>query len=185
MQGSAAKCREPCKIYFFSSFQIQTMARSDLEMRVTPSVLDRLIDLEPRVSTEAAKSRSTSLQELKASVRRDLEWLLNTRCHGDLDSDENSEVRRSVEFYGLPDIMGMSPKSPAEQKRLTKALELAIKTFEPRFLNAKVTLDPVENIDRHLRFRIEARLDLDPTPEPVVFDTILRSGSGEFAVIEK
>jgi type VI secretion system protein ImpF len=105
------------------------MTRKDLEIRVTPSVLDRLIDLEPKISTEAPKSRSTSLQELKAAVRRDLEWLLNTRCHGDLDDVENLEVRRSVAFYGLPDIMGMSPKSPAEQKRLTKALELAIKYF--------------------------------------------------------
>ncbi len=161
------------------------MARKDLEIRVTPSVLDRLIDLEPTASSEAPKSRSTSLQELKVSVRRDLEWLLNTRCHGDLEDVENTEVRRSVAFYGLPDIMGMSPKSPSEQKRLTKALELAIRYFEPRFLNPKVTLDPVESVDRQLRFRIEAKLDIEPTPEPIVFDTILQTGSGEFGVVEK
>ncbi len=162
------------------------MARNELEMKVTPSVLDRLIDEDPRVSTEVRKSRAVGLQELKAAVRRDLEWLLNTRAHGNFDdTNATDEVRRSVAFYGLPDIMGMSPKSPTEQKRLTKALELAIKTFEPRFLNPKVTLDPVENVDRHLRFRIEAKLDLDPAPEPVVFDTVLQNGSGEFAVIEK
>ena len=161
------------------------MARKDLEIRVTPSVLDRLIDLEPTVSTEAPKSRSTSLHDLKVSVRRDLEWLLNTRCHGDLDDVGNVEVRRSVAFYGLPDIMGMSPKSPAEQKRLTKALEMAIKHFEPRFLNPKVTLDPVDDVDRQLKFRIEAKLDVEPTPEPIVFDTVLLTGSGEFAVTEK
>lgn len=161
------------------------MARKDLEIRVTPSVLDRLIDLEPKVSTEAPKSRSTSLHELKASVRRDLEWLLNTRCHGDFEEVENAEVRQSVLFYGLPDIMGMSPKSPAEQKRLTKAIESAIRYFEPRFLSPKVTLDPVESVDRHLRFRIEAKLDVEPTPEPIVFDTILQTGSGEFGVVEK
>ena len=89
------------------------MARKDNEVRITQSVLDRLIDHEPNLSTEAPKSRSGSLHELKQAVRRDLEWLLNTRCHGDESVDDDLECRRSVAFYGLPDIMGMSPKSPA------------------------------------------------------------------------
>ncbi len=161
------------------------MARKDLEVRISQSVLDRLIDYEPDMSTEAPKSRSTSLRELRQAVRRDLEWLLNTRCHGDDTVDEDLECRRSVAFYGLPDIMGMSPKSPSEQKRLTKALESAIKVFEPRFLDLKVTLEPVNHVDRQLKFRIEARLDMDPEPEPIAFDTILQTGSGEFAVLEK
>lgn len=160
------------------------MARKDNEVRITQSVLDRLIDDEPNVSSEAPKSRSGSLRELKQSVRRDLEWLLNTRCHGDESVDEDLECRRSVAFYGLPDIMGMSPKSPAEQKRLTKALEAAIRIFEPRFLDLKVTLEPVNHVDRQLKFRIEARLDMDPEPEPIAFDTVLQTGSGEFAVKE-
>jgi predicted component of type VI protein secretion system len=34
-----------------------------------------------------------------------------------------------------------------------------------------------------LKFRIEATLDIEPTPEPVVFDTVLQLGSGNFAVL--
>ena len=49
------------------------MARTDSNIRITPSVLDRLIDYDPRESRESPKSRSASLMELKASVRRDLE----------------------------------------------------------------------------------------------------------------
>ncbi len=158
------------------------MAARDENTRITLSVFDRLIDLDPASSTEIEASRATSLRELKNAVRRDLEWLLNTRCHADDDVSENAEVRRSVAFYGLPDILGMSPKNPAEQKRLTKALETAIKQFEPRFLNPVVTLEPVDAVDRQLRFRIEASLDIEPTPETVVFDTVLQTGSGEFAV---
>ncbi len=160
------------------------MARKDNEVRITQSVLDRLVDYEPNMSTESPKSRSGSLQELKHAVRRDLECLLNTRCHGDESIDDDLESRKSVAFYGLPDIMGMSPKSPAEQKRLSKALETAIRTFEPRFLDLKVTLEPVDHTERQLKFRIEARLDMDPEPEPIAFDTILQTGSGEFAVNE-
>jgi len=158
------------------------MSRPNSEIRVTPSVLDRLIDLEPLESREAAKSRSAGLQELKASVRRDLEWLLNTRCHVDESGVQLEEAKRSLAFYGLPDIIGMNAKNSHEQVRLTKSLENAIRTFEPRFVNLKVTMDPVEHTDRHLRFRIEANLDIEPTPEPIVFDTMLELGSGEFTM---
>jgi len=161
------------------------MARTETEIRVTPSVLDRLLDFEPKSQEEAPKSRSRNLRELKQSVRRDLEWLLNTRCYPE-DIDENlEEVFKSVLVYGLPDITGVSAKNHLEQKRLTRALETAIKTFESRFIDLKVTLEPVSSVDKSLRFRIEARLDIEPTPEPIAFDTVLQLGSGEFEVKEK
>jgi type VI secretion system protein ImpF len=161
------------------------MARTDNEIRITPSVLDRLLDFDPRSSQEAPKSRSKSLSELKLSVRRDLEWLLNTRCFL-VDLDERlEEIKKSVATYGLPDFTGISAKNHVEQKRLSDALETAIKTFEPRFLDLKVTLEPISNVDRLLRFRIEASLDIEPVPEPIVFDTVLQLGSGDFQVQEK
>ena len=160
------------------------MARSEKEIRVTPSVLDRLIDFDPKSSQDAPKSLSNSLQELKLSVRRDLEWILNTRCYID-DIDEGlEEVRKSVIVFGLPDFTGISAKSHVEQKRLSKAVETAIKNFEPRFIDLKITLEPISNVDRLLRFRIEASLDIDPTPEPIAFDTVLQIGSGAFEVKE-
>ena len=161
------------------------MAGTDSEIRITPSVLDRLLDFEPDMSREAPKSRSKSLRELKLSVRRDLEWLLNSRCYPEGIDDQLEEVRKSVVVYGLPDITGISAKNHNEQRRLTLALENAIKTFEPRFLDLKVTLEPVSNIDRMLKFRIEARLNVEPAPEPIAFDTVLQLGSGEFEVKEK
>lgn len=51
----------------------------DNEIRITPSIVDRLLDFEPTNPNEAPKSRSQGMRELKQSVRRDLEWLLNTR----------------------------------------------------------------------------------------------------------
>lgn len=157
------------------------MSRIDNEIRVSQSVLDRLIDNEPKMSSEPAKSRSTSLAELKQSVRRDLEWLLNTRCFNDPDGC-GEESLKSVAFYGLPDFTGLSAKSHLEQARMTKALETAIKNFEPRFLYLKISLEPISNIDRTLKFHIEASLDIEPAPEPVAFDTVLEIGSGNFAV---
>jgi len=161
------------------------MARTDNEIRIIPSVLDRLLDFEPNLSSESPKTRTASLRELKLSVRRDLEWLLNTRSYpGNID-EHLEEVTSSVIVYGLPDFTGISAKSDSELKRLSDEVERAIKNYEPRFLDLKVTLEPVNNVDRLLKFRIEAQLDIDPTPEPIVFDTILQLGSGDFEVKEK
>jgi type VI secretion system protein ImpF len=99
------------------------MSRIDNEIRVTQSVLDRLIDYEPNISQESPKSRSTSLSELKQSVRRDLEWLLNTRCFAEDVDGGLEESLRSVAFFGLPDFTSVSAKSHIEMTRMTKALE--------------------------------------------------------------
>ncbi|QYO65263.1 type VI secretion system baseplate subunit TssE [Leptolyngbya sp. 7M] len=160
------------------------MARIDQEIRLTPSVLDRLIDLDPRSSVEAPKSRSASLRDLRDAVRRDLEWLLNTRCHTEALDDQLEEAPSSVAFYGLPDFTGLAAKNSGEQKRIAGAVEAAIKHFEPRFLDVKVSLQPISNLDRQLKFHIEAQLDVEPTPEPIAFDTVLELGSGEFVLKE-
>jgi type VI secretion system protein ImpF len=161
------------------------MARYENEFRITPSVLDRLLDFDPRSSTEAPKSRSTSIAELRQSVRRDLEWLLNTRSMVDPALTELEETRRSVACFGIPDFTGIAMSGAAEQKRLVASIETAIRTFEPRFLDLKITLEPINELDRQLRFRIEARLDVDPAPIPVVFDSALQSGTGGYTVKER
>lgn len=102
----------------------------------------------------------------------------------DSEGTELLEAKRSVAFYGLPDITGMSAKSPAEQKRLAAAIEFAMRNFEPRFIDLKVTLEPPSYLDRDMKFHIEASLDMDPAPEPIAFDTVLEIGTGDFAVKE-
>ncbi len=161
------------------------MSRTDHEIRITPSVLDRLLDFEPRESREAPKSHAKSLADLKQSVKRDLEWLLNTRHNGVEIPETLEEVNQSLAIYGLPDLTSLSARNPNEQNRLAKALETALRVFEPRFINVKVSLEPIDNTDRQLRFHIEAHLDIEPAPEPISFDTVLSVGSGEFAVNAK
>jgi type VI secretion system protein ImpF len=160
------------------------MSRLDTEVRVTPSVLDRLVDLDPSMSQEAPKSRSASLRDLRNSVRRDLEWLLNTRCYTEALDENLEEAPRSVAFYGLPDFTGLGAMNPAEQQRLSSAVETALRYFEPRFLDLKVTMEQLNSVDRQLKFHIEARLDVEPAPEPIAFDTVLEMG-GDFVVTEK
>ena len=161
------------------------MARTDHEIRITPSILDRLLDYEPHMSREAPRSQAQSLAELKSSVKRDLEWLLNTRRNGVEIAETLEELNQSLAVYGLPDLASLSVVNPSEQNRLIKAIESALRVFEPRFINVKVLLEPIDNTDRQLRFRIEAHLDIEPVPEPISFDTVLQVGSGEFSIKEK
>ncbi len=157
----------------------------DNQIRITPSIVDRLLDFEPKVSTEAPKSRSQGLRELKQSVRRDLEWLLNTRHTADKVPEGLEEVNNSLAIYGLPDFTGLSSKDIDDRKSLIRDIERALRIFEPRFMNLKITLEEINSVERGVKFRIQASLRVEPTPEPVVFDTVLQVGSGAFEVKEK
>ena len=161
------------------------MARQSLrDVGITPSVLDRLIDLEPRLSTESVSSRFGGVDELKRAVRRDLEWLLNTRRMVGIYAEAGEEINRSIVTYGVPDITGVNIESKAESSGLRSAVEEAIRIFEPRFIDVSVSMEPMTSLDRQLRLKIEAKLDVDPVPEPMVFDTVLQLGSGTIAVTE-
>jgi type VI secretion system protein ImpF len=158
------------------------MARTRSDAPVVLSVLDRLIDEDPRRSEEAPLSRAQSVRELKTAVRRDLEWLLNTRQPLEA-APEGSQLERSLFSYGLPDVTSMSISSLKDRQRLTEAIEQALVKFEPRIANVRVTLlsTGAENIPV-LRFLIEGLLRLDPSPEPVRFDTLLDMASKEYKV---
>jgi type VI secretion system protein ImpF len=158
------------------------MNRFDNEIRITPSVLDRLIDYEPEISHEPAASRARSLRQLKQAVRRDLEYLLNTRQLATGVPAGLKELNKSLLAYGLPDLSAINVNSPEEQTRLRRLLEKAIATFEPRLKGVKVALELLNDGERALRFRVDARLQVEPTPEPVTFDTVLQLHSGEYRV---
>ena len=133
------------------------MSRFDNEIRVRPSVLDRLIDYEPEYSREAPASRVKNLRILKQSVRRDLEWLLNTRATPNV-APELKEVQSSIVVYGLPDITALSGRSPADKAKLRRAVERVLETFEPRLEGVVVTVDPEPGPGLSLKFRIDGRL---------------------------
>lgn len=155
------------------------MARTELEKVLQPSVLDRLIDEEPASASERPLTRSESLAVLKRGVRRDLEWLLNTRRTIEPAPEWLPEVAASLYHYGLEDITSMSRESTEVHARLAKLLEQAIEAYEPRLTNVKVTVVPDERrYLGELRFVIDALLRLDPAPERITFDTVLETAKG-------
>lgn len=157
------------------------MPRIDDEIRINLSVLDRLVDFEPEAKAEVPASRSKALRQVKQALKRDLEWLLNTRRVLEVP-DELPLLANSLLAYGLPDFSNSSVKNTQDQHDLTLALEGTLKRFEPRLEDIVVSVANASVLERAFRFKIEARLRIDPVPEPISFDTTLQIGSGNFAV---
>jgi type VI secretion system protein ImpF len=158
------------------------MPTTEREGPVTLSVLDRLVDQEPERKLEPPLTRAQSLRELKAALRRDLEWLLNTRRTIEESPASLKELAHSLYTYGLPDISSLYLRSPNDQQTLLEAIKTAIDFFEPRVLNVKVTLEPAADDTRIIHFGIEGLLRMDPAPEHVFFDTVLEPMSGQYQV---
>ena len=158
------------------------MAKLGTQRTIQPSLIDRLIDREPENRKEAQEMRNQSLRELKDAVRRDLEWLLNSRRSPAEPPESAKELWRSVYCYGLPDITGVSLSSGDDRQRMARMVESAIATYEPRLLNVTVSMKPATGEVHVLRFQIEGLLRTEPAPARVFFDTTLELTKGEYEV---
>ena len=160
------------------------MTKREIERTVQPSLLDRLTDYEPRNNSEGRIGYLESVRQFKNGLQRDLEWLLNTRRIPVTAPDELEELSRSVYHYGLPDLTSISRDSHEARERLLRRVEDAIAIFEPRLENVSISVVEMEGEEhrRELRFHVEGTLLMDPTPEQVIFDTVLHFASGEYEV---
>jgi type VI secretion system protein ImpF len=163
------------------------VARREIERSVQPSFLDRLVDLDPRASQDARVGLQESARRFKASLARDLEWLLNTRRVADPAPPEYEELARSLHHYGVPDFTSLSKDSPESRDILLTRVEDAVATFEPRLRDVRISVveRTTENQRRELHFLIEGTLLMDPTPEFASFDTLFQFSSGEYRVGER
>ena len=158
------------------------MPKPDYDVRVKPSILDRLLDPDPGNPRDPVSSRAESVQILKAAVQRDLEELLNTRSSLQALPPGYVEVPRSVWAYGLPDFSSVNISSATGRARLQELIENAVRHFEPRLTGVSVTLIPREPNERMLRFSVDAKLILQPSPEPVSFNMVMQLNNQEYQV---
>ena len=167
------------------------MAKPDADLPVTQPLIDRLIDrdqdrgrdrsIPPTSASDPYRTRSASIRGLKAGLRRDLEWLLNTRRNPLAAPDSMAELSQSLYNYGLPDFSALSANAPKDRQKLLGELERTIALFEPRLRNVRVILVEGSGVGtRTLRFQIEGALQMDPSPEHISFDAELQLASGEY-----
>lgn len=159
------------------------MSRTELDRTVQPSLLDRLTDEDPRSGADRAVSREASTKAFRMAVQRDVQDLLNTRRSIVPVSAAHPELRRSVHEFGLPDTSGISMATGEGRKQLTDDIADTVRRFEPRLMNVAVRLLDADQVKApQVRFAVEATLRMDPSPERIVFDTVLEIASGTYAV---
>ena len=153
------------------------MARSKSEILITQSLVDRLADTE-----QWPETRATSISMYRESMKRDLEWLLNTRNPVIPELESYPATAASVLNFGLPDLHSFDGSAGREQNALTVALEKCIRAFEPRIHQPRVYLTRTDLLSRSLRFHIEGQITYENMDEEVKFDTVLEMISGEYEV---
>jgi type VI secretion system protein ImpF len=150
------------------------MPPQEPERGLMPSVLDRLLDDRPDETAEPPTARGRGLRELKAAVRRDLEFLLNARCNFIEIPEDLPEARKSLLMFGLPDFSTYNLSNTPGRQKLVKIVEKLVRQFEPRLSRVEVSIvQDARTRDRSVQFRIDGLLRVDPSPEPVSFDTLL------------
>lgn len=150
------------------------MAKANKKNKLRPSILDRLLDDNPASNADSESDGHQRLEDLRQSVRRDLENLLNTRLRVVDPGDEHEQLKHSILNYGLPDLATINIFDQNLRTRFVEQLENMLLEFEPRFKSVSVTYQAnADALDRTLRFRIDGVLYADPSPEVVVFDSVL------------
>ena len=139
-------------------------------------LFDRLVDVPPERETEEHLLRILNRDQLKASVRRELGRLLNTRCS--IPLHQIGEEERSVVNYGIPDFSSLSPHNADDHALIASIVGQTIAAFEPRLRQVRVEVGPASGAESALWLIIIAELVIGVCTEPVSFPVTLNSKSG-------
>jgi type VI secretion system protein ImpF len=159
-----------------------------LAERLQPSLLDRLTDDDPGSPHEAREQRLFDVRRLRASVMRDLAWLLNaTDGHAGPALAAYPHVERSTLNFGMPDLAG-GTVSRIDATALAARVKEAIVRYEPRILREGLTVTvaaPPEGAGQALlTLRIEGELWATPAPLRLQVDTRFDLESGRVRVAD-
>ncbi|MBS0352014.1 MAG: type VI secretion system baseplate subunit TssE [Proteobacteria bacterium] len=123
------------------------------------------------------------LNELKSKIAKDLENLLNARRPLIHWTSEWSQLECSLMAYGVSDITGKVFDNAEFQNDFCKNLIRAISVFEPRLKDVRINI--VENPGTNssvMYLRIAAVLLIEPKPELITFDSVLKHELGAFSI---
>jgi type VI secretion system protein ImpF len=150
-------------------------------VRFQAPLLDRLMD----PGSDQGRDPD-SLAALRASVRRDLEALLNARRRWRSWPASLTHLAISPIGFGIPDFSAGAFNDPQQREELRLEIEDTIRRFEPRFISVSVSLGKSDtSLESVLRLRIDAVLHAEPAPEPVSFDTFFDPSVDEVIVVAR
>lgn len=138
-------------------------------MRLQAPLLDRLLD----TSGELHQAHQR-LRQLRESVRRDLEHLLNSRYRCVSPSDIHGYMHSAIVNFGIPDLSTINMTSSSSRNEFCRLLEQTILAQDPRIKSVKVKSEQrINHQDPCVHFRVEAVLHTHSAPELIVFDSTL------------
>lgn len=154
--------------------------------RLQPCLLDRLFDDEPRRLSEGKQEKVISLSRFKAGVKRDIEWLLNSKSRfSHLDDGRYGEIKTSVLNFGMRDLTGLSSEN-LQLSILEGIVRDALIEFEPRILPETLSVRYVESLDdsqethkiNALDFEISGKIWAEPLPQDFLLRTEMSLENG-------
>lgn len=144
-----------------------------------PSLIERLAD--PGM-IDSGRLVEFDAPRMMDSIRRDLEDLFNSHSAARPEVRENEALRSSILAYGLPDLPSLSLAAGPRQKAVGQIIEDVVGRYEPRLRDVRVVMaEPDPDSPNRIRLRIEARLNVDPSPD-VEFETILELTTGQTSI---
>lgn len=146
-----------------------------------PGLLDRLMD--SRHHAQGGVLPRMSIDQLKDSVARDLEALLNTRLAVPVDAFRHYPLAgASILNYGLVDIAGYCLSSTDDRAAICASLVAAVVAHEPRLTGVTAALESEPGSVNRLNFVINGTLLLESGAEPVNFNAVLQPSSLQYAI---
>jgi len=130
----------------------------------------------------------SSLSDLSACVKRDLDWLLNARQYSPQEElKDYPEVEASVINYGLPDLTGKTAAG-LDLRNMERLLKKALLNFEPRIISRTLVVRILANdtLFNHnaITFEIEGELWSEPVPLYLHLRTEFELENGSVSVVD-
>jgi type VI secretion system protein ImpF len=136
-----------------------------------------------RLLPENEQLNGLSIQELRNSVARDLEDLLNSRVMNlNHIIEDYPLVKRSILQFGIMDFVGLSTANPLDRARICDSIEQSISAHESRLKQVKVEMLLDGDNMGALCLSIQAFLNLHPLYEPVIFDALLKPATQQYVI---
>jgi type VI secretion system protein ImpF len=161
----------------------RTDGRAAAPLRAQLPLLDRLIDDAPDRSDDPPLSAAAALAALEASLRRDLEALLNAHRRWRSWPEAYGELKVSPVAWGVSDFTAGAFNDPRRREELRAEVEETIRRFERRLTRVRVSLVAAKDpLAATLRLRIDGLLRVEPQPEPIAFDTLIDAATAAVEV---
>lgn len=150
-------------------FTTKTAAKISHGARLTPSLLERLTDHNPQQKKETFNAFSMNKRTYRASVLRDISWLLNTtNSDSAIDFSESVYAKKSVLNYGVIALSGQYLVDD-DRSMIASSISNALTTYEPRIIPDTLQVKALPMDDGYaarnqLSLEIKGQLWAEPYP---------------------